>query len=299
MKLFKQRELIKDLLKNDKNLIIAEGEVLISIQRKELEMLDDINAICQKNGIDIFLGGGSLLGAIRHGGFIPWDDDIDLNIPRKFVDKFIELIELNFKQKYVIQYNNKNMICPFIKIKMNGTIIKGPLDNNSENGVCIDIFIIENVPNSIIERYFFGMVCTTKLFFLSCLNVYKNDNRLYLNVVKQSTISYINYLFKRTLGLLWSKKEYYVRAIECDKLFSKYKDVDTKMVCIPTGRKHYFGELYSKNMFSENKIIKFEKISCKVPVQYDKYLKNLYGDDYMKIPEEEKREHHYMVEYKL
>lgn len=299
MSILKSKEIIIETLRKNNEAIEIKGDLLIELQKTELDIFRNVKKLCDENNIDIILGGGTLLGAVRHNGYIPWDDDIDLNISRKYVSKFIELLNDNFGNVYDIEYRNKKQLEPFIKIKKKGTILYEPWSLTKDDGVSIDIFIIENLPNYTLVRYFYGIVCTIKLYIASCLSFYENRNDSFIKIMKSSNISRINYATKKTIGCFFSYKTYNTRVIENDKYFSKYENHRSKYVCIPTGRKHFFGEIYKRNMFEDLVNTKFEGIDCKIPKDYDEYLRNLYGDDYMTIPPENKREHHYVFEIKL
>lgn len=299
MSIFKSKELIINALRDNDSVIEVKGELLKELQKVELEMLKDINDICSKNGIDIFLGGGTLLGAVRHKGFIPWDDDIDLNINRKDVNSFIQLVSDNLSDKYIIRYNNEKSFRPFIKIEKKNTIYYEP-DYPDENiGVTIDVFIIEDLPKSKIRMYIYGVICTIKLFIASCLSFYENKNERFIKLMKSELKTAVNYYVKRAIGFLFSFDSYVKRIEKNDKYFSKYCNINSDFVCIPTGRGHFFGEIYPKKMFLNVSSMEFNGIKCKSQLDYDLYLKKLYGLNYMQIPPVEKREHHYVFNIKL
>lgn len=298
MQFFRSKEIITKNIENA-NLICVEGELLKKIQSIEREMLFDVNQICEENGIDIFLGGGTLLGAIRHKGFIPWDDDIDLNIKRKDVNKFLELIKNRLSDKYKIRYLNKEAFRPFIKIEKKDTVFYEIDYPEDDVGITIDLFIIEDLPKSKVMILIYGLFCTVKLFIASCLSVFENRNNEYIKIVRSRINGLINYWIKKSVGFVFSFETYLDRIIKNDKFFSKYNGNQCDYICIPTGRNHFFGEIYTKELYEEYINVDFDGLICKAPKLYDLYLKNLYGNGYMEMPPIEKREHHYVFKIKL
>lgn len=118
-------------------------EELKSIQ---LGILKDVHDYCSSTNITYWLAYGTLLGAIRHNGYIPWDDDIDIAMPREHYEKFIQ----SYKKKNTVVYscsNNKKYILHFAKVYDTRTILKEYANMNIETGVYIDIFPIDNVPD--------------------------------------------------------------------------------------------------------------------------------------------------------
>lgn len=111
-----------------------------------LEVLDDIDAFCRKNGIPYFLFGGSLLGAVRHQGFIPWDDDIDIAMPREAFDRFIACYESDVCD-LVWHGNRKTYFYPFAKVCHRKTILVENRFPATTLGVHVDVFPIDTVPD--------------------------------------------------------------------------------------------------------------------------------------------------------
>ena len=108
-------------------------ETLKQLHNVEQEILDEIDRVCEKNGLKYYLIGGTLLGAIRHKGFIPWDDDLDIVMPRADFDKFQEVCKTDLDEKYYVHssYNDPKYYAPFIKVRKHNTIF---LESCLENG---------------------------------------------------------------------------------------------------------------------------------------------------------------------
>jgi lipopolysaccharide cholinephosphotransferase len=125
-----------------------------------LETTCDITALCDELAIPYMLGGGSALGAVRHKGFIPWDDDIDLNIPRAYIDRLCDAIAERFPEKYYVEapLRTEGYLSSFIQVHRKGTVFREYLVQKKENcGIKIDIFVIENTYNNPVLRRWHGI----------------------------------------------------------------------------------------------------------------------------------------------
>ena len=168
-------------LKNEK-LIELSTEDIKRIQACILDMMKELDEIFQKNNIEYYLGGGSALGSIRHKGFIPWDEDMDINMKRKDCERLIEIYKNTpeFSKKYYLCDNSydKEFDVNFLRIKLKGTSFKEYLyEDYSKDGVFIDIFPVENMFNNKVLRNIHGFLVTTMLFITSCLRIHKKEEK--------------------------------------------------------------------------------------------------------------------------
>ena len=261
---------------------------LRDLQLAELEILKEFIRICKELNLKYFLDSGTLLGCIRHGGFIPWDDDIDVNMPREDYEMFLEKGQALLKDKYFLQNykTDKEFTQPFAKIRNSETtFIESPVKNlNINHGIYIDIFPydgykpekkIRNFINS--KKYTMYNIQISKKYAIQK----KEEN------IKTKVLYFISNLFygRRTTTKLLNKKE---------KIAKKHKYEENEYVCTycypgtPPERNYML-----KEYFGNGTIKMFEGIEVTVPENYDAFLKRLYGD-YMKLPPEEKRvSHHY------
>lgn len=275
---------------------LSEDESL-KLKNTLLEMYKDISYICEKENLTVFLGGGSCLGAVRHKGFIPWDDDLDLNMLRADYDKFPAVLEKYFPDKYNLRGPgvSENYSLPFIKIEKKGTLLKTVYEFEDENpAIGIDLFPLENIPDNKFVRFIFGFRNNFVQYIGVCVKLY---SRRECPVTKLlcSTKEGRKALNRRLLiGKLFSFKSYQEWYKNCDSLAQKYKNKKTKDLTCPTGRCHFFGEILSFKEILPPAICNFEGISAKIYKNFDKYLSGLYGD-YMQIPPLEKREKHFIV----
>ena len=260
-----------------------------AIETKELrslllDLLDYYVLVCDSNNLRYFLGGGTILGAVRHNGFIPWDDDIDVMMPRPDYNRFIEIVTKSPNDKYSFIYhkNFKNYGFTFGKLQVNNTVlIEGDLfEKFGQIGVHFDIFPIDGLPDTdeAIQKYF-GVVmafrdavaiATTKPRW--CKPYFKKVVRmiLFYTIFQLITPKYIISLLERILARYNYDSSKYVAA-----LVGSY------------GRK----ELMDKEQVVDFILWKFEGKRYRIPVGYDKYLRDHYGN-YMQLPPIEKQHGH-------
>ena len=280
-------------------LVLIDEKLRKKIQADLLEMYLAVYNVCKKYDIIPYLVGGSALGAVRHQGFIPWDDDLDIGMIRTDYNKFQQIFMKELGDKYRLiapnyQGNAKNR---FPKIIKKNTLYREILDAKDDEscGLFLDIFILENVPDNALKRKLKGIICNGLEFIGGQVFFYEHRDSmvktLYLRAGK--TNYYIRFLIGGIFSFLKSSRWFDI----IDKAV-QYDD-DTTLLCgIPTGRKHYFGEILEKRKLLPATYLSFEGYKLPVFKGVDYYLKNLYGD-YMMIPPVEKRERHYIKKCKL
>lgn len=270
-------------------------EESLTLKQTLLEMYRDILSVCKKNNITCYLGGGSCLGAVRHNGFIPWDDDLDLNMFREEYSKFPILLENEFPGKYKVvgPGYSKNNPYNFIKIEKLGTKLKTVFDDEKDApGIGIDIFPMDDIPQNPFHNKIHGIILNGIFYIAICTKLFQKPSMAdkVLSSVKEGKRKL---RLRKFIGFLFSWRSYTKWIQIGDRIASKkYK---SQMMTIPSGRKHYFGEIQFRSVFFPPVKHNFEGIESNIPNNYDKYLSSLYGD-YMQIPPPEKREKHFIVE---
>ena len=126
-------------------------QTIRDVQNKILDIMKYIDTICRENGIDYYIMGGTALGAVRHGGFIPWDDDLDIFMTPEQYAKFKSIFEADKSEKFVLQeWRTTPQYIEYAKIRMNGTtFIEHVFANRTDmhHGIYVDIMILHKVPN--------------------------------------------------------------------------------------------------------------------------------------------------------
>lgn len=248
---------------------------LKEMQDQELQIMIDIDTLANQLNIPYYLGFGTLIGAVRHKGFIPWDDDIDIIIPRRYYSIFlVEFEKKNKKYKVFSMYNNDNYMNPWAKIVDPSTRL---IERNEKNvpgmGLFVDIFPLDNVPSNPFGRKIFY----SKARFFKWIRYYsyKSDREFQ----KSSFIEKIKIIIGRMFKTRWALKK-------IDQLCSSMVNNDTGMVGIPVIRRE--NEIYSSRVLGSGKLTEFEGQNFMIPDDYDKFLKVAYGN-YMKLPPKEER----------
>ena len=254
------------------------------IKKMQLEMLEYIQKICKEHNINYYASGGTLLGAVRHSGYIPWDDDIDIFVLYKDYKQLIDILVNDDKYDVVLPEKTNNVKNLFAKLCYKNTIIKEKVYKNvCEVGVFLDIFPLYNMPDDDKEREkYVSKICSAvKRYNLSIPRSTENKKSFFR---KMLIIMYI------TIHPNWKKQRW-----EILKLAEKYQNCNTEYIGYPMS---VYGkrDVYKSALFRDSIKMKFENLDIECPIGYDEYLKSLYGD-YMKLPPVEKRINHSLEAY--
>lgn len=279
---------LKSILWGELQMVELDQSMLRQLQMTELELLLVVDHICKKNNIMYSLDGGTLLGAIRHQGFIPWDDDADVMMTRAEYDKFYEACKKDLDlEKYFLQEfrTDSEYRWGYSKMRKNGTVFlrEGQEHVKCHVGVCIDIFIFDKVPNGYIRR---------RLHWLSCFIIRKGLYSI-VGQKKENNIVYkrlyqLMALLPRSFWVNWLQRLVHRENGKEDELRSHLTYPNRKSIRYGLSYKYY--EEYIEKEFEGHQLM--------VIKDYDRYLRELF-DDYMQLPSENKRKIHPVSRIKL
>jgi lipopolysaccharide cholinephosphotransferase len=268
-----------------------------------MEMYKDVARVCAEHGLTLMMCGGSCLGAIRHQGFIPWDDDLDLCMPRGDYEKFKSLLQENVLgdgYEYLFPSASRDSLCMFMKIYKRGTLCveMGSEYTDFPKGLSLDIFPLEGVSTNGLKRKCIG-VCANLLRL--CANmVYEASYPVSETTRQMTTMSGwggVMVKLRRVLGTVLSVVGHRHWVNWYDNLVNNPKI--EKLASIPTGRRLYEGETLPAEIFLPTRKAMFEGVEVNVPGRAEEYLTNLYGGSYMQLPPAEKRERHFILDFCL
>ena len=255
------------------------------IKSIQLKMLDEIYTFCDKKGLKIYLSGGTLIGAILYKGFIPWDDDIDLNMPRTDYDKLMELKQDKDFPEHLRLYDCEHdidYVYPFAKlVDQNTYLIEDANTDNREFGIWIDIFPFDGAPNDINVQH--RLIDKTK-------NVFK---WLLFSTYRIGTGTTLLKTILKIIPLL-ILKIYGTNRLACNlnKIARKIGIGCTDYVGLIVAPTNY-GEIFPYEGYLDPTSIEFENKRYKVPSNYKTYIKNRYGKITLDIPDDKKANHNY------
>lgn len=248
-----------------------------------LDIMSEIDKVCTENSITYTIGGGTLLGAVRHKGFIPWDDDIDVFIERADYDKLIALLrQSDCDWLSILDDNVEGYYYPFAKAVDNRTVAKSEL-SATKHGIWVDIFPMENVPDNRLRRKIFLKCCQ---FFRAVIIAMTTDFSA-VGISGKGLTKHILDFMAKAIGY---KRTY--------KIISKFmrKHNASLSECEAVAWTPYGREYIEKSLMQDVSNYDFEDKKFKGITNYDIYLQRTYGD-YMQLPPENKRQNHQVTAY--
>lgn len=251
-----------------------------------LKQLDYIDSFCKKNNIRYFITGGTLLGAVRHKGFIPWDDDIDIAMPREDYNKFVSIFNRESDSFYKVYHysNTKKYYYQFAKVCDTRTImIEEEVNAEIELGAYIDVFPLDYGGDTVEEAF---SIHSKKMKPWIILNSIKlMDKQKKRSIHKQIAVNCLKLL---TSLIPWSailKRIDKIAQINIDRKDSKYCGA---LIILTYGKR----EIMETEWYSSSVVLPFEDHYYNAPSNYTEILSHLYGE-YMELPPEEERVSHH------
>ena len=261
------------------------------LHQVDLEIVKEVIRICNENGLTYYMSGGTLLGAVRHKGFIPWDDDVDLAMPRDDYEAFLKIAPKHLPENLqIVNYRTDRKYQYYItRIRDIDTKVEEVrIGNNSRyTNASIDIFPLDGTPNNLFVRklYFFRIMSHRAIMSLC----YKDS------IDKSRKRSLPERLFLGFMMFLPVEKFFdpYKEKCKIDRLMRRYKVEDSDNIGCLMGA-YRTNQIVPKKYFGKGRMYKFETIKLNGPQKYDAYLKQMYGD-YMQIPPESSRKIHFRI----
>jgi len=262
---------------------------LSEIKERSLLVLKFVDKVCKDRGITYYLAAGTLLGAVRHKGFIPWDDDIDIMMPRSDYERLIREFPVNDDFEFMTLHNCQHFPFAFGKIIDLKTLKKEPLRKKYQNqGVEIDVFPIDNYPDDLKEaEEWCNTIKKTQDKMLRICAPYAMGRNLFRTIVKNIIVALVHLL--DDIKIVSAHR----LVIQLDKLSQKYNSQVTHYCGIAAIAAYGVKKRNRNDVFSGKAFLEFEGNNYPVPIGYDEYLTDYYGD-YMKLPPVEKRQTHHL-----
>lgn len=250
------------------------------LQLTQLEIAVDVTALCDRNGLRYVLLGGSALGARRHAGFIPWDDDMDMGMLREDFDRFLALARKELPSRLYVQYwlDDPHMGASFAKVRLNESRIleATSLETGGHKGISIDIFPFDDVPDG------------------PAVHSWKLRLKFWKRLLRHKSGYTI-----RQLPLALRLADMPVRAIaplislesakrRMHRLMTRYRGSGAERVLAVGGAYDFHKDMLERSWLSERKRMPFEDRSFCCPADLDAYLTHMYGD-FMTLPPEHER----------
>lgn len=249
-----------------------------------MEMFDYVDSFCRNEGIKYFLLGGTLIGAVRHKGFIPWDDDIDICMLREDYQKFINsFYDRNGRYRLICPENDKLYYLPMAKVIDNSTELSEAVPGGENLGLYLDVFPIDNCPGDYDDACSFGESLKLYRSIITVKNLSISKDR---KMVKN-----IELLILKIVCLPINRRKMINKVIS---IATKYQGKQTEYVgellLMPYGKR----EIYKKEWFSDLIELEFEGKMFYAPIGYHDILSTCFGN-YMELPPEEKRVSHHDI----
>lgn len=248
------------------------------IQDILIKTMNKFHSFCVSHSIPYYMIGGTMLGAYRHKGFIPWDDDMDVGMTRENYERFLDLANQTEELKVHNYKNSKNISYCLTRIYMDDYAIDSLLDPKLDPYLYFDIFVLDNVPDDVtLQRKQASKIAKIKKL-IRLKSRYKDSRGVFSK------------LFKYLAHFLLLPVKYNWLVSKVDKTMSKYSSgVFSEYICSMNSQYSYSKQCIKRSVFGTPTLYKFEDYEFFGVEKPEEYLSHLFGKDYMQLPPIEKR----------
>lgn len=257
---------------------------LSEIKSCAFDILKHFASFCATHNLRFYLSNGTLLGAVKYGGFIPWDDDIDVFVPREDYDRLIKIYQSSDKYKLFSQETTPAYRFPFAKLcDMTTRKIETGVNNGVDLGIDIDIFPLDSCSEHILKP---GVQRRIKIFLVGCM-LSKFTSSVDRPFYKRFVIGCCRFVGFKFFCKRLTKRIAKERALGDDCMGCLIWPIYGEREIIPA------------KVFSDTEVVEFEGEKFNAPIGYDAYLRSLYGDYEKDPPPEKQKSHHRYTAYRI
>ncbi len=253
------------------------------LQRVQMEIMDEVHRICCEHNIAYYIIGGTALGAVRHGGFIPWDLDIDIAMPRPDYERFAAVCQTALSDRYIYRdyKNTPNYMHPHALVCIKNTFLSTRFDYlnpKEENlGIFLDVFPLDVAPeDSALQQQQIKDIQRVKR------RKYYRRGFVYQN-------KFIKKAAKKLVSAIMSVYSIDKLNAAFEKVCRRYEGTDSSLWCSMSSHYHYNKQCMPAAVYGTPQLVKFEDREYYAPEQLDEYLTRIFKD-YMKLPPEKERQ---------
>ena len=256
---------------------VQDSEYLKKLHHELLTIMDEVHRVCKKHNIRYYLFSGSLLGAVRHAGIIPWDDDIDIAMPREELNRFLSIADKELGEEFEVVWHDRKPTFwnPFAKICRRNTFYGEDKEEWEQTGIFIDIFPLDTTSS-------YNLLLRTRRKLGLWLNGFAKAKTSKKNSMKKRIQRIVSYFIP--LNKILDLRDYIFT--------SSHINGHTHYTFFGTQYKFY-KEVLPIEWFGNGIPMEFEGRRYNVPNEYKKVVISIYGENYMQIPPKEKRRCHY------
>lgn len=266
---------------------MMDKQTLRSVQLVQLEIAKEIKRVCEENGISYFLVGGTLIGAVRHKGFIPWDDDLDMGMLRSEFERFLQIAPSKLNDSFFLQtwHSDKEYPFAFAKVRKKGTLFIEANDSNKKTHqeIFVDLFPYDNFPSDNEEQVRFSKKIQNYrelMYMVNHMTIWKRQPTVSRKILR--FIKCVPDIIRAT----FSNREKIIADYE--KEMNKYNSLTTKLVAQESGGVRFGKYPIKRDYIEKTTKLEFEGEYFECPLYYDAFLTDIYGN-YMQLPPLEKQ----------